>query len=135
MDDVLKEEPTIFLTPLLFFRILVLGIFFIGLGLFINSVPSLSPPQLELVKIPENQSQVLSDKKEEPSLSSTVQKNEKQININKASQEDLESLPGIGPKTAIKIIENRPYAALADLVSKNVISFKLFDQIKKQISI
>lgn len=47
------------------------------------------------------------------------------VDINTASQADLEKLPGIGPATAKKIIAGRPYASAADLskagVSKSVI--------------
>jgi hypothetical protein len=42
------------------------------------------------------------------------------VNINTASQADLENLPGIGPATAKKIIAGRPYAAVADLSKAGV---------------
>lgn len=56
------------------------------------------------------------------------------IDINTASQSELDSLPGVGPVTSGKIIQNRPYAAIEDLVSKKVVSSKVFDQIKAKIS-
>lgn len=55
------------------------------------------------------------------------------ININGASQTELEALPGIGPVTAKKIIDNRPYGTIDQLLSKKVVSQKVFDQIKEQI--
>lgn len=136
MDEVPSTEQSIFTSPVLYFRFFILGVFLIGLGLFINKVPNLSPPKLELVESTVgNQSTVASDKKEGSTLGSNSTTVSNLININSASQTELEALPGVGPKTAIKIIDNRPYAAIADLVSKDVISFKLFDQIKKQITL
>jgi competence protein ComEA len=57
------------------------------------------------------------------------------ININSSSQSELESLPGIGPVTAGKIIDNRPYAAIEDLRSKKVVGQSVFDKIKDKISV
>lgn len=37
------------------------------------------------------------------------------LDINTATSADLESLPGIGPKTAAKIIMGRPYSSLEEL--------------------
>ena len=37
------------------------------------------------------------------------------VNINTASQEDLETIPGIGPTRASQIIAGRPYARVEDL--------------------
>lgn len=58
-----------------------------------------------------------------------------QININEASTSELESLPGVGAVTAKKIIDNRPYSELNDLLSKKVLSQKVFDQVKDNISV
>jgi DNA uptake protein ComE-like DNA-binding protein len=48
------------------------------------------------------------------------------ISINQASAKELESLPGIGEARAAKIIENRPYTALNDLVSKGALTEGVF---------
>jgi len=56
------------------------------------------------------------------------------INVNSASSRELESLPGIGPVTAGKIIDNRPYSSIDELFSKKVVSSKIFDQIKEKIT-
>lgn len=56
------------------------------------------------------------------------------ININSASQSQLDSLPGVGPVTSNKIIQNRPYSTVDDLLKKKVVGNKVFSQIKDKIS-
>jgi competence protein ComEA len=56
------------------------------------------------------------------------------ININTASESELDSLPGIGPVTAQKIIAGRQYNSISELKDKKVVSAKVFDQIKDKIS-
>ncbi|MBI4035414.1 helix-hairpin-helix domain-containing protein [Candidatus Daviesbacteria bacterium] len=55
------------------------------------------------------------------------------VNINTASQAELEALPGIGPVTASKILSDRPYQAVEDLLSKKVLSKPVFEKIKEQL--
>lgn len=55
------------------------------------------------------------------------------ININSASETELDLLPGIGPVTAGKIINNRPYSNINGLLDKKVVSQKVFDNIKDKI--
>lgn len=57
------------------------------------------------------------------------------FNINNASQSKLEELPGVGPVTARKIIDGRPYGAIEELLSKKVISKSVFEKINDQITI
>lgn len=57
------------------------------------------------------------------------------ISVNTASQSELESLPGIGPVTAQKIIANRPYQTLEELVGKKAVGAALFEKIKDKISL
>ena len=55
------------------------------------------------------------------------------VNINTATQAQLEALPGIGPVTASKIISDRPYQAIDDLLNKKIIYKSTFDKIKDQL--
>lgn len=55
------------------------------------------------------------------------------IDINSATADELDSLPGIGPVTAQKIIAGRPYRAKSDLVSRKIVSQSTYDKIKGQI--
>lgn len=57
------------------------------------------------------------------------------ININSASSVELESLSGIGPVTAGKIIDGRPYSDINDLLSKKVVSKSVFEKIKAKITV
>ncbi len=57
------------------------------------------------------------------------------VNINSASESDLDSLPGIGQVTALKIINNRPYSDINDLVSKKIVNGNVFGEIKDKISL
>lgn len=56
------------------------------------------------------------------------------ININQATLESLDTLPGVGPVTVQKIIDSRPYATISELLDKKVVSTKVFTQIKDRIT-
>jgi len=57
------------------------------------------------------------------------------ININKASQAKLEELPGIGPVTAKKIIDGRPYGRSEELQERKIVGQKVWEQIKESVSV
>ena len=57
------------------------------------------------------------------------------ININTASQAQLESLWGIGEKRAADIIANRPYQSIEELVTKAKIPKSVVEKIKDKITI
>lgn len=59
----------------------------------------------------------------------------KKININSASQNELESLPGVGEVTASKIIDNRPYGSLEELLEKKVVNKSTFEKIKELVTL
>lgn len=61
--------------------------------------------------------------------------NDNLININGASKDELISLPNIGPVTAEKIIGNRPYNTVEELLDVEGIGEKTFEAIKDLISI
>jgi len=56
-------------------------------------------------------------------------------NINTATASELDKLQGVGPITAEKIISNRPYGSVEELVSKKVVGQKVFESIKEKISV
>ncbi len=57
------------------------------------------------------------------------------ISVNSATQSELEKLPGIGPVTAGKIIDNRPYGSIEELLSKKVVGKATYEKIKELISL
>ncbi len=57
------------------------------------------------------------------------------VNINNASQSELEALPGVGPVTAGKIIAGRPYQAVQELLDRKIIGQAIFTKIKDQMTV
>lgn len=61
-------------------------------------------------------------------------KKQKPVNINTASADDLETLPGIDTTRAQKIIASRPYRSSAELATRRVIPQSEYDRIANQIT-
>jgi competence protein ComEA len=55
------------------------------------------------------------------------------LDINSATKEQLDALPGIGEKYSQKIIDGRPYAKKTDLTRKRVIPAATYSKIKDLI--
>ncbi|HEV2576188.1 MAG TPA: helix-hairpin-helix domain-containing protein [Acidobacteriaceae bacterium] len=55
------------------------------------------------------------------------------VNINKASSDDLERLPGVTPEIADRIIAGRPYQNGADLYHRRIVSKAEYNQIADKI--
>lgn len=66
-----------------------------------------------------------------PVLSATTQG----ISINNSTSEELDSLPGVGPVTAKKIIDARPYSSVEELQTRKIVSSKVYNEIKDKIGL
>jgi len=53
--------------------------------------------------------------------------------LNRAGLEELNRLPGISPQLAERIVKNRPYRKLDDLVSRRVLGKKQFARIRELV--
>jgi DNA uptake protein ComE-like DNA-binding protein len=70
-----------------------------------------------------------------PSTRSTAAKEPSgPVDLNTASEKDLEALPGVGPATAKKIIAGRPYTSVADL-SRAGVSKSTVDKISSMVTV
>ena len=57
----------------------------------------------------------------------------KLLDINSATKEQLDALPGIGDVYSKKIVDGRPYQRKDQLVSKNIVPQATYDKIKDLI--
>jgi competence protein ComEA len=82
--------------------------------------------------LPQSEPQAATGKKATPAAK--LAPGEK-VNINSATKEKLEALPGIGPAKADAIIASRPYAKPEDIMKVKGIKKGTYDKIKDLITV
>jgi comEA protein len=73
------------------------------------------------------------EKKTPVQAQTPAQAKKSQVDVNSADLKTLETLPGVGPATAQRIIEGRPYKTLADLGKVKGLSKAKLDAIKDDL--
>ena len=56
------------------------------------------------------------------------------VNINTATESQLDTLPGVGPVTAQKIIASRPYSSPEELLTKKAVGQSVYEKIKDLVT-
>ncbi|WP_448191607.1 ComEA family DNA-binding protein [Azospirillum sp. sgz301742] len=56
------------------------------------------------------------------------------IDLNSASKEQLDTLPGIGEARADAIIKNRPYKSKDELITKKIVPQNVYNDIKDKVA-
>jgi competence protein ComEA len=57
------------------------------------------------------------------------------VDLNTATLAELDTLPGVGPATAQRIVDGRPYGSIEDLMRVKGIGQATFDKLKERITV
>lgn len=100
--------------------------------------------ELNLAAILEDGSRVLVPSRDDPAADGTGAPGsgggpqDGLVDLNRATQAELEALPGIGPVTALKIIDAReaqPFASVDDLRTRKLVGQKTFDALRSLVTV
>jgi len=96
-----------------------------------------TPETLDLAKLPDAASEELPQVTPAPlqeQSAQTVQQTQTKTNVNTASAESLDALPGVGPSYAARIVDGRPYSDLSDFISRSGVPETTIEKFVEQIS-
>ena len=57
------------------------------------------------------------------------------VDLNRATEAELEALPGVGPATVAKIVAGRPFASVDELRSKGVVGEKTLEKLRPLVTV
>jgi DNA uptake protein ComE-like DNA-binding protein len=60
---------------------------------------------------------------------------QKKVDLNAATVDELTELPGIGKREARRIVDGRPYHDKHDLVSKKILSVAAYEKLKDEVAV
>ncbi|MGC2474283.1 MAG: helix-hairpin-helix domain-containing protein [Candidatus Sulfotelmatobacter sp.] len=112
-------------------KVVSLALLFVGLSL-LAACTNESPDQIRQ-KTAEETAAVKRDSKAVAEGLKDGLSSKRSVDLNKASKDDLTSLPGITAREADRIIAERPYANSHQLVTRHVLSEDEYSQIQDRV--
>jgi competence protein ComEA len=120
------------------FRLLFLVLMVASLGIIVSALsgcsPNQSPDQLR-EKTAEATAAIKQDTKAVAEGVKEGLSSKKSVDLNKASREDLSTLPGITAARADRIIAERPYASTHQLVTRHVLTEDEYTAVQDRVVI
>jgi DNA uptake protein ComE-like DNA-binding protein len=105
-------------------RIILITAFAVVLGTALNGAS-----RLEAVVVPGQSANAAKKSSPKTATASTADL----VDLNSASKDQLEALPGIGAAYSQKIIDGRPYRAKTDLVRRHIIPQSTYNKISSMV--
>ena len=104
-----------------------------GSAVVLAGVAWLAAPQLAARDVDPSVPVVQKAPEQGPAHGPKQSPNQAKVDLNQAGVEELRRLPGITPEIAERIVRNRPYRKLDDLVTRKVLGKKQFARVRELV--